>query len=505
MAVYDRVARGGVSKAFPLFVSAAFTRRALGCPNAMKTGQTMLKFTGLSTSAYRKTGFDLLLGLEGSTRRAYLDTSADPAPTIGIGFNLRYNLEPVLKAIAGSGWSAALQAKLKAVIDQSYSKGETALLNSRLDTVMADWNATRDPGVPKTFAFSSNAEIQAALTALSPRYEAAIDTWLAGIPNSTERAVLFSMAYNAPSLLGPKLKAAILAGDRAEAWYEIRYNSNGGGHAGIANRRYVEAEQFKLFAREGTATTAEALDAGRMYAAHREKILSYESRFDADAAGRIKGFSGIDSIFEEYAPAIARLKAAHGIGKGMALEELQVASATLRNLSGDGTAHDSTANDADLLVGSSHANTLSGGRGHDALLGLAGNDRLQGGAGNDWLNGGAGADRLTGGAGADTFVFLSAAEIGLAARDRITDFEPGRDRIDLSAIDANGPEAGHSFTLLARGKAFTGDAGELRWYAATANGKAVTIVEGDIDGDKVADFRLDLDGKLVLGEGDFLL
>ena len=178
----------------------------------------MLKFTGLSTSAYRKTGFDLLLVLEGSTRRAYLDTAADPAPTIGIGFNLRYNLEPVLKAMTGDGWNATLQAKLKAVIEKGYAKGETALLNSRLDKVMADWNATRDPDVPRTFAFSSDAEIRTALTALSTRYETAIDKWLAGIPNSTERAVLFSMAYNAPSLLGPKLKAAILDGDRAEAW-----------------------------------------------------------------------------------------------------------------------------------------------------------------------------------------------------------------------------------------------------------------------------------------------
>ncbi|WP_439603534.1 M10 family metallopeptidase C-terminal domain-containing protein, partial [Shinella sp.] len=230
-----------------------------------------------------------------------------------------------------------------------------------------------------------------------------------------------------------------------------------------------------------------------------------EGRFDADTAGRIKGFSGIGAIFEEYAPAIVRLKAAYGIAKGMALEELQVASATLRNLSGDGTAHDTASNDADLLVGSSHANTLSGGRGNDALVGLAGNDRLDGGAGNDWLSGGTGADRLTGGAGADTFVFRSAADIGLATRDRIADFEPGRDRIDLSAIDANGSEAGHSFTLLARGKAFTGEAGELRWHTTTAKGKAVTIVEGDIDGDKTADFRLDLDGKLALSKGDFLL
>jgi len=467
----------------------------------------MLKFTGLSTSAYRKTGFDMLLALEGSTRRAYLDTAADPAPTIGIGFNLRYNLEPVLKAIAGTGWSATLQAQLKAVIDRSYGKGDTALLNSRLDKVMAAWNVTKDPGVPKTFAFSSDAGIASALTAISPRYEATIDRWLPGIPQSSERAVLFSLAYNGPSLLGPKLKAAILAGDRAEAWYEIRYNSNGSAHAGIANRRYVEAEHFKLFAGDGKATTAEALDAGRMYAAHREKILSYESRFDADEAGRIKGFAGIDGIFQEYAPAIARLKAAYGIPRSMAPEELQVASASFRNLSGDGTAHDSSASDADLLVGCANANRLFGGGGDDALIGLGGRDRLDGGAGNDWLYGGAGADILTGGSGADTFVFRSVAEIGPVAgvHDRITDFEPGRDRIDLSAIDANGPHPGHAFTLLARGKAFTGEAGELRWYTTTSKGEALTVVEGDTDGDGIADFRLDLDGRLTLGKGDFLL
>lgn len=467
----------------------------------------MLTFSRLSNAAYRKAGFDLLLTLEGSTRRAYLDTAADPAPTIGIGFNLRYNLEPVLKAITGAGWNAALQAKVQAVIDRSYAKGETALLNGRLDKVMADWNATRDPDVPKTFGFSSDSEIAVALTAISPRYEAAIDRWLSAIPQSSERAVLFSLAYNAPALLGPKLKAAILDGDRAEAWYEIRYNSNGSGHAGIANRRYVEAEKFKLFTKAGTATTAEALDAGLMYTAHREKILAYESRFDADNAGRIKGFAGIDAILQEIAPAITRLKAAYGLAANMVLEELQVASTTTRTLSGDGTSGDSSANDADLLVGSSHANTLSGGGGNDALLGLSGNDKLNGAGGSDWLNGGAGADILTGGKGADTFVFRSAAEIGRAgaAHDRITDFETGRDRIDLSALDANGAAPGDSFTLLAKDKGFTGEAGELRWYTNTANGKTVTIIEADMDGDKAADFRLDLDGRLALGKGDFLL
>lgn len=63
----------------------------------------------------------------------------------------------------------------------------------------------------------------------------------------------------------------------------------------------------------------------------------------------------------------------------------------------------------------------------DRILGGASADTLQGGAGADWLHDGAGQDVLTGGAGADVFVF---ARDG--ALDRITDFEDGVDRIDLS-------------------------------------------------------------------------
>ncbi len=71
--------------------------------------------------------------------------------------------------------------------------------------------------------------------------------------------------------------------------------------------------------------------------------------------------------------------------------------------------------------------TLTGGSGADLLSGGAGDDRLIGGAGADILVDGAGADRLTGGAGADIFVFEMDG-----APDRITDFDPAEDRIDLS-------------------------------------------------------------------------
>ena len=47
------------------------------------------------------------------------------------------------------------------------------------------------------------------------------------------------------------------------------------------------------------------------------------------------------------------------------------------------------------------------------------------------LDGGSGNDRLTGGGGDDTFVFR-----GTFGRDRVMDFEPGDDRIDLSRVGA---------------------------------------------------------------------
>jgi hypothetical protein len=70
---------------------------------------------------------------------------------------------------------------------------------------------------------------------------------------------------------------------------------------------------------------------------------------------------------------------------------------------------------------------VTGTAANDRILGSAGADVLRGAAGDDFLHDGAGADVLTGGAGADVFVFSRDG-----ATDRITDFEPGQDRIDVS-------------------------------------------------------------------------
>ena len=66
------------------------------------------------------------------------------------------------------------------------------------------------------------------------------------------------------------------------------------------------------------------------------------------------------------------------------------------------------------------------------LTGNGGDNVLNGGAGNDTLVGGLGNDTLTGGTGADNFVFDAA--LGPINMDRITDFQVGVDKIELSAL-----------------------------------------------------------------------
>lgn len=72
----------------------------------------------------------------------------------------------------------------------------------------------------------------------------------------------------------------------------------------------------------------------------------------------------------------------------------------------------------------------SGGSGNDIIMGGAGTDVLFGGTGADTLNGGDGSDVLIGGLGADTFQF-NVADSGV---DRILDFDPTQDMIELGGI-----------------------------------------------------------------------
>jgi Ca2+-binding RTX toxin-like protein len=90
-----------------------------------------------------------------------------------------------------------------------------------------------------------------------------------------------------------------------------------------------------------------------------------------------------------------------------------------------GTSGDDTISDAGRAI----RYYDDGGAGNDTLIGGTLVDALVGGLGDDRLDGREGNDALVGGAGADTFIFT-----GVTGNDRIIDYLPGTDRIDLSAF-----------------------------------------------------------------------
>jgi len=156
----------------------------------------------------------------------------------------------------------------------------------------------------------------------------------------------------------------------------------------------------------------------------------------------------------------------------------------------------------DHLIGFGGGDTLRGRGGDDALFGGAGHDSIEGGAGNDFLAGGGKDDRLDGGFGRDTlrggggddlFRFRDARA---ADGDRIRDLGDGRDRIDLSEIDAAPRRGNQGFDWIGD-DAFSGRAGELRYD----NGR----LTGDLDGDGGADFTVRLDPDVDLSRADLIL
>lgn len=127
------------------------------------------------------------------------------------------------------------------------------------------------------------------------------------------------------------------------------------------------------------------------------------------------------------------------------------------------------------------------------LFGGAGSDFLVGGRGNDSLVGGTGKDTLIGGAGNDRFKFNAVNHSPSGTqRDTILGFDKA-DHLDLSGIDAKAGSGNDDFDYVGS-KAFSGKSGELRFD----NGK----LQGDINGDRAADFEVRIDGTLKASQID---
>jgi Ca2+-binding RTX toxin-like protein len=151
----------------------------------------------------------------------------------------------------------------------------------------------------------------------------------------------------------------------------------------------------------------------------------------------------------------------------------------------------------DYLIGQEVSITMYGGNGNDTLVGSTSDDVLYGESGNDILMGFLGNDQLWGGSGADRFLITH-----LSATPQIMDFEHGSDRIDLTALDANTAVGGdQAFNFIGSAK-FSGAAGELRFVGSAGTGYHL---EGDVNGDHVADFIIGLGSVSTVTASDLLL
>ena len=210
---------------------------------------------------------------------------------------------------------------------------------------------------------------------------------------------------------------------------------------------------------------------------------------------------------------------------------------------------------ADRIFGAAGNDTLNGNAGSDVLEGGTGNDRLNGGTGIDtayyggstaiiadlsgatdtvhrggetdtltgiegivgtrapdtfrgddganWFMGGDGKDLYTGGGGRDTFDFntVNDSRVGASARDVITDFTHGTDKVDLSSIDADTTRPGDQAFHWVSSAAFTGAPGELGFFTSGAN----TVIQASNDGDTVGELQIQLTGHPSLSASDFYL
>ena len=107
-----------------------------------------------------------------------------------------------------------------------------------------------------------------------------------------------------------------------------------------------------------------------------------------------------------------------------------------------------------VVIGLNFAPTFQGTAGRDVVVGTTGDDVIVGGAG---------PDQLTGGAGRNVFVYQSMRDLG----DVITDFVPGKDRIDLAALLASIGAGGNAYGF-----------GVVKLVAAGTS----TLLQIDIDG-----------------------
>ena len=286
------------------------------------------------------------------------------------------------------------------------------------------------------------------------------DSLYDSLDDSYEKVALLSLAYNGGvGIIGERLLGALAlqSGNRAAAWYEIRYQSNGDELGGIAKRRYLESSLFGLYNDPANVSDSEARQVLDVFlgdtnttdghASNRRQMWAYDTQyrdnFDAAntgddmvavraliAGGEVVSLRRLflpiaDYIARTYAPGVAtdtgNINGEVLLGPASSTEDHWLIRPKNSNPEGQRN---------DLLVG------LIGGE--NTLDGMDGDDILIGGDQSDTLIGGAGADVLLGGSGGDVYEALGDGDIAVDVSGHDTYRLTGLGQVTIADTDGQG-------------------------------------------------------------------
>ncbi len=412
----------------------------------------------LDDATYNANRYRIILPLEekGGTPSLSVYVDSVGIATIGAGFNIKAQAVSILTTILGRPPVQAETTAITSAVAGTFAVGAAgnAAAQNALNTALRA--ATGNNAL--SFTFANAAEGESTFGLIADAFEKRVNAWLPGIPNSRERLAFLSMAYNNVVGAGqsPTLRSAVINGDRAEAWFQIRYDSNGGASRGIgiAKRRILESELFSLHKNPTSVTESEARDVFAMVQRHHDFILTEELIWASTFSNGKTALQlaqtdyisllphildgSINDLQENLTPARDKIVALLNTEFSLALNAADFKPFSIYTTAASNTTLtdllDARRDDSSELLSK------------NILIGNEKGNTIEAGAGADVIWGGAGADTLKGGTGTDTYVFKSGD-----GKDSITDSD-GLGTIKFAGISLTGAGAANYMMVGGQGQ-----------------------------------------------------